>query len=109
MNSGIPGRACSEIDPASIFALVRLSDVIDAQRCWLRRCPEEGPIVEVLLVLPMRRFLRVLAAQIITETNVCTLHFSASLTGARVSHKRDFANWTNKRVYVSRVENTKAT
>jgi len=73
MNSGIPGRACGEVDPASIFALVRFSNVIDAQRRWPRRCPEEGPIVEVILVLPVRRLLRVLAAQIITETNICTL------------------------------------
>lgn len=80
MNPGISRRARGEIDAAPVLPLVLLLHVIHVQSRWLRRCPEEGPIVEVLLVLPVRRFVRVLAAQVITANTcaTCALFSSAS-------------------------------
>lgn len=74
LNSRVSSRTCGKVHSAPVFAFVLILYVVNVQSCWFRCCPEERPIVKIFFILPMRCFVRVFAAYIVTETNIFILH-----------------------------------
>lgn len=80
MNPGISSRAFGEIHSAPVLAFVLLLHVLNVQSCRFRRCPEIRPFVQIVFVLPMRRFFRVFAAHVITENRYYFSFISSPVT-----------------------------
>lgn len=70
MNPGISGRALGKIYSTPVFTSVSLLDAIDIQRCRFGNRSEEGTIVQMILIVPVRILFRLFTPHIVTVTTI---------------------------------------
>lgn len=68
MNPGISGGALGKIYSTPVFTPVSFFDVIDVQSGRLGDRSEEGTIVQMILIVPVRIFFRLFTPHIVTAT-----------------------------------------